>query len=542
MFGIFIFFRPIITSSIQYSQAGTGDTILNNFFLEHSLQMISNDSYSGTWWSPLFFYPQKSTLAYSDNLWGTAPIYWLLRSAFVPLTAFQLWMIALATLNYLSFFILARSFRINTWLAAFGAFLFAFSLPRQMQLGHQQLLPQFYSILAILFLYKFFKSKKIAHFILFELFIYLQLLAGIYLGWFLLFILPILIIVHLLLFFDKIIIRSLFSFKIFISFVIFCALTLTTLSPYISAQNDLGRRAYSEVLTMLPGVASYANFASGSIFSEIYPAFVLRKTASLPMRQEHYLFPGIFIFILLSVALAGFIVLRRTLKIGLPYIFIVGSTLFVILTAISLRLPFTDFSLWNLIYYAVPGAGAIRAVTRIWTISYLFLYLAIIGLATSTYSHTTSKIFKTTLLLLAFLACIEQTNLTPYYFDKHEQEKIQKQINNTIQGGQRGLKLDAFYIHWPKEQSYIPFQTKAMWASLELNLPTINGYSGNVPRGYKTIEQAMTKGEVEEWLVKTNVKPLTVLFIEGAIVGGNFFANTSSIITTVPLTPTTTIQ
>jgi len=64
-------------------------------------------------------------------------------------------MIAVSILNFTSFAFLMRQFRVTHLLSALGAFLFAFSMPRIVQLAHSQLLPQFYTPLEFLAAWKF---------------------------------------------------------------------------------------------------------------------------------------------------------------------------------------------------------------------------------------------------------------------------------------------------------------------------------------------------------------------------------------------------
>src|ERR1700733_6256744 len=75
VYGIGFTFSPTLFSGFDRLQADTGDTILNHYFLEHSWRCVSQSDYVGTLWSPPFFYPEKKVLGYSDNLFGSAPVY-----------------------------------------------------------------------------------------------------------------------------------------------------------------------------------------------------------------------------------------------------------------------------------------------------------------------------------------------------------------------------------------------------------------------------------------------------------------------------------
>ena len=66
------------------------DNRFNNFILEHFyLWVIGTDS---SYWSAAIFYPFPNTIAFSDNLLGTAPLYAGVRALGLDReTAFQVW-------------------------------------------------------------------------------------------------------------------------------------------------------------------------------------------------------------------------------------------------------------------------------------------------------------------------------------------------------------------------------------------------------------------------------------------------------------------
>ena len=68
----------------------------------------------------------------------------------MPDTAFQLWLIVLATLNYVAgLLVLRRGVRLSWVAATLGAAIFAFGSPRLQQLNHPQLLAGFYTLLVL---------------------------------------------------------------------------------------------------------------------------------------------------------------------------------------------------------------------------------------------------------------------------------------------------------------------------------------------------------------------------------------------------------
>ena len=180
-------FYPTLFSGFQRMQADPGDTLLNHYILEHLFRWVSDRDYIGGLWSPPMMYPYQGALAFSDNLFAAGPFYWVFRVFAQPDTAFQLWMLAMFAFDFASFCWLGRKLGAGAIVSATAAFVFAFGMPRAAQLGHQQLLPQFYTPLALGWYWDLSRKPSLKALGLALLFTYLQVMAGIYLGWFLLF-------------------------------------------------------------------------------------------------------------------------------------------------------------------------------------------------------------------------------------------------------------------------------------------------------------------------------------------------------------------
>src|SRR5207249_12268899 len=143
-------FHPTLFSGFARLQTDPGDTLLNHYILEHSWRWLTRSDYVGAYWLPPFFHPQPLALAYSENLLGTAPLYWLLRAACPQVLAYQLWMLLVTGVTYVSFAAVMRRLGVGHLLAALGGFVFAFGLSRAGQIEHQQLLPHLFAPWAVL--------------------------------------------------------------------------------------------------------------------------------------------------------------------------------------------------------------------------------------------------------------------------------------------------------------------------------------------------------------------------------------------------------
>ena len=150
----------MILSGFARIQSDWGDSRLNNYILEHGYRWLLGAPGHERFWSPPVFFPAVNTAASSDLLLGVAPLYWPWRGmGFAPGTAFQLWMLTVATLNYASAFVLfSRGFRCRPLASAVGAMPLSSAAMRTAQVIHAQLLEHFYIVLAIFAVIRIFEA------------------------------------------------------------------------------------------------------------------------------------------------------------------------------------------------------------------------------------------------------------------------------------------------------------------------------------------------------------------------------------------------
>jgi len=495
LFGVFNAFKPTILSGFSSMQADAGDTRLNQYFLEHSFQLLTNRNYIGELFSPTFFYPYKNVLTFSDNLFGSAPIYWALRALFEPDLSYQLWMILVSILCFISFAILMRHYRISHVPTVIGAFLFAFGMPRLVQILHQQLLPQFFTPLAFLFVWDFIKSPKNKQLALSLLLIYLQVLSGIYLGWFLIFSLIIFTVIVFLL--DK---NTLYRLTTYFKHNYKAVLIITSawallmyglLRPYINAKEIFAYRSYAEVDPLLPRLSSWFLPAPDSLWWSSLSKFSI----GLKMAQEHHLFLGFLVILL--IALSVYTLLFRQYILNSERSFLIAVCLLVAFTLfiLCIRLP-NGWSIWRIIYSVIPGASAIRAVTRIWTIVYFYLIVAAILCLDSLLLTMLVKQVRILVLSLLCIGClVEQVVINLPSSEKVLFTKEVVPIQELMQSD-----CNLAYVILNPEKPYWVSHLSAMWAGIKANVPVVNGYSGNSPPNYSGISKSMNTAQVINWL------------------------------------------
>jgi hypothetical protein len=496
--GVFMAFYPTILSGFSRMQAELGDTRLNNYFLEHSFQVAFNRGYIGSLWSPSFFYPFKNALAMSDNLWGSAPLYWLFRCFSSPDLSFQLWMVSVTLLCFISFVILLRYLKVSPILSAMGGFLFAFGTPRMMQLLHQQLLPQFYMAFTILFAIQFLNHPSNRLLILTLLFCYLQLLAGIYLGWFLLLSLPIFSVFLLYQNQDlQLKLKMYFANNILsISIILLISLFLIglLLLPYVQMSHILGGRSIEEVSTTIPSIFSWVSPPEASTWSSLLLEPPLVQYLRLPWYKN--LFMGFSVIGL--TMLTFYIYLKEKQILGVERAHLVKACLMIV--SLIFIVSMKELDLWKFVYWSVPGASAIRGVARVSLILYFFLLLAIL---LSLDSWLKSKILNhnwklITASLICSIALYEQILIHPTSFEKAPILALESKLQNLMVKG-----CDLAYVSFGQNENSLDMvanQLAAVWAGLKAGVPVVNGYSSGPPPNYLNFDHIATTSDLQRWL------------------------------------------
>jgi hypothetical protein len=486
MFAAGMFMMPLQLMGIDlaFIPGDLGDTRFNNYVLEHGYKWLSGQVDS--FWNAPFFYPTERTISFSDNHLGTLPFYALFRAFGADReTAFQLWFLVIFTLNYFSCAWALKKLKINAVGVAAGAFLFTFSLPILGQISHCQLLPRFMIPLAFYFALRFFENNSIKAFSLMCFSAILQLYCTIYMGTFL--ILGILTFLAAYLTANgnlrktahRIFWGSPKYFVVRISCLLISAAILAPLLyPYYLTSLEYGLKPWEEIASMLPRLSSYLFPATGSLSW----GWLSIIGSSLPMENEHHLFPGA--MAMLTLIVMPFLYRRYRndplAKLGMWCVLAVAGLVF-------LTLYIKYYPPYKLLY-SVPGIGAVRAVTRI-TLMTLFPLAVILGVVITMLSRSMKQFipsFTSTLISFIILSALIADNSflrieNQAYSKTESQERLSRIAGAVLK---EGVKPRVF-VYMPDNEK-IPFymmHLDAMLASQDMNIATVNGYSSLHPRG-----------------------------------------------------------
>ncbi|NJN48515.1 MAG: hypothetical protein HC805_00200 [Alkalinema sp. RL_2_19] len=310
--------------------------------------------------------------------------------------------------------------------------------------------------------------------------------------------------------------------------------TIALLKPYIDVSHRFGQRPFSEVASMLPRLNSWlAVPPQSNIWSRALTAF----SRDLPIVHEHWIFLGAIVYLLAAGTI--YVSLRR--PDWLPHDRAIAIRLFlssaVVMFCLSLMWP-NGNSAWWWIYQYIPGATAIRVVTRIASLIQINLLIAsLLGLDSWFKAQRFRR--RTQALLLSgllSLASFEQATPQQSSHSRATLEPIEQALSQVLQqhcqvayyAFPEALKQAptngspifppntvayplSFAGYLPPKLIWIQAQVGMMWSSLKANVPIINGYSGQIPATFPKTEENWTAAQTLTWLDQQEARHPTQL-------------------------------
>lgn len=473
--GVWISYRGVVGSGLQQMAGDFGDTRLVNYVLEHSYRWLQREPLHRSFWDSPYFYRTPNATAFTETLLGAAPIYWVLRLlGCAPDTACQIWALILLLLGFGAFYLfLRRGFAFDRMSSAFGAGLFEFSSVRVAQLNHQQLLPQLFMIAALFALIRIFSSETVppsrfqtrTWISVFVAASILQLYASLYLGWFLF--LGLGAAVGITVGVPRWRDRFFTVLRANIAWIVGCAagaaLVLYPLVAHsLAAVTAVRVGGYAAIAPMVPGWAAWTylgtdNWLYGSL-ARVGPWNAVTESG-----YAHELSLGLG-FVTTGIVVWGLVSEGRNERLRVFSI----SALVIVFCVTRLSPGVTP---WEILGRLLPGAFAIRALSRI---GLLLLIPAGLGLAAFLQRRRSTAV-----ALLAGLVCMAEQLRDLPSFDKLAIRADVAAIAEAVDPDRCGY----FYLSPRNPVDHVNWKSQldAMWAGLEIGVPTVNGWSGYPP-------------------------------------------------------------
>lgn len=465
--GLVMAFGSVLVSGFQCIPGYSIDPRFNHYLLEHAYQWIAGNPLHVSLWSPPFFYPAPNVLGYSDVMaglvWLYAPLRWYGAD---PSSAFAGWILLVSALNYILFYgALRRWLSVTSWSASVAAFVFAFGVPRMAQMAHPQLWSQAYILILLHGCWWLMRDEKQVWrgWSLVWIGVVLQFYTAFYPLWFAGFFLVLLIVAG---FFSRTTRLVLWRAVGTPAFPVMTVVGLVAVWPllriYLSALEFSGPRPASEVTGLLPGLRSWWYVGSNHyLYGWIYRWWPSLVPSGAAYEKVLGFGPAAMITAWLGLVCGPKQAGRRML---------LATT--VLVMVLTIKLP-SGWSPWFTVMEIVPGASAIRAVSRIGLTVMIPLCF---GLA---WQLDRIKTGWWRWLIMALIV-VEQGFAVP----ANDSTPVEQRVASIARA--IGTNSGPVYIAFRVEPGYqrgeeYEFHIDAMWAGLEAGVPVVNGYSGLIP-------------------------------------------------------------
>ena len=475
--GLALSLYPLAVSGMGEVPGGPGDSRLVAFSLEHGYGFLAGRELHQPFWDPPLFHPEGNVAAYTDLLLGAGLTYWPLRAlGLAPDTAFQVWLVLAFVLNFTAFTVLLRRMlRTSVPASSVGGYLFAFGSSRMANIGHPQLLFELFVVVALIALGEVFRLRGDAErqgvrrgwWTVFFAALTLQAWTAFYPLFFLALFLSLAGLVALVVGRSR---RALFQVLradwAFLVPAAGCAalLVLPVAERYLLTRDVVGARPYSGIENVY-APRPWSWLLTGPT-NRLYGTF---SEVEIPWDPDASLASGTHAlgvgFLTPLLALAGLLGHRRRMLVSL--VLVVGGIVVLLATCV----PGVG-SLWRFVYGMVPGATGIRALGRIG-----LHFLVPAGMGIALVADRLAPRRRGTWLVLALLGVVAAENAHDVItYDKavfrNRVSRIAKEV---------GPECESFFVTGVPGTEYQPVAEDAMWAALELEIPTVNGRYGNSP-------------------------------------------------------------
>jgi hypothetical protein len=389
-------------------------------------------------------------------------------------------------LSYFSCAYAARVFGFGWAAAAVAAFVFTFSPAMLAQDNHAQLIYRWAIPLAVVELCQILDSRRLDRLAWLGIWLALQFFCSIYLGCFLVMLLGAVAIASV--YSASPTLQSSWSapfhrqpplqfLLIAASVVLWAGLALMLAKYHAVAREYHFSRDSAEIRSMLPRIGSY--FLADRSRAD---AWIGAWVTNIPMRHEQQLFFGLVASILATIAVSA------GRKSG-PWSRAAYIQAFALLALVALTLSVGGFTLYRL-FMKLPGFNSLRAVSRISLVMLLpVAWLSAIGIETvvERFARRSAPIF----LSIAALLTIELLGFAPMHVPITQWRDRLSSLTGTWKVSVDGRPILYAMEDAPEQWKHIYRELDGMMLAQELGVPTINGYSGNLPSDFGSADSCM---------------------------------------------------
>jgi hypothetical protein len=252
---------------------------------------------------------------------------------------------------------------------------------------------------------------------------------------------------------------------------------------YLPVAHQVGTLSYADVMMYAPQWVDTFNVGVGNLIWGHAPHLAGHGGAYDPYEVNYAITP----LLVLTVLAGGLVLAWAGITRRVPMTTVRRATLALCATIVIFALlpvQTTIGSAWALVWH-LPGASALRAIDRMQIVIDLVVALALVSLATEVdrrwRTRSRSRLMRIGGAVLLCLLVAEQAHDTSSTSMKRNvQEATLGQVPAPPPGCTSFFVADSR----PNQTPFYVFQTTAMLISERVGLPTLNGYSGNMPPGW----------------------------------------------------------
>jgi hypothetical protein len=483
-----IYTYPMIRDIGRANRFDSPDAQFNAWTLSWDLHQLGNEPFSV--FDANIFYPERGTLAYSENLLVAALMvapFRLLSDN--PILLLNLALLAALTTSGVASFVLTRYLTGNTWAAVTAGLLFAFAPYRWAHVPHLQLQLAFALPLSFYFTHRLFAEGGAKSAVGLGLSIAAAFGSSGYYGIFLLTALPIVIGFELVRGSNEARIRGVRVLALAALVAVLSAAPLVL--PYAGKLQEGSLRAFETTSSYSAGAREYL-----SSFSRLH--FFLPKA-------EEPLFPG---FVACSLALLALTMLGAvpcqsasgTKRRGVVWIYAAVGVLGIVLSLGP------SGGLFTVLFRVLPPYQGLRVPSRA---AILFLFavsvLAAIGL-----SRIKQKLIRNT--LIAFVAMECYAGPLPWSFEAPVLPKIYEEVASLSEPGAL-VELPLPPPERFQDNARYVYRSTVHWR------PLVNGYSGFVPPSYRRAFERLMRGDFSDGLEELSAEGVRFALVHTSRLG-----------------------
>jgi hypothetical protein len=427
-----------------------------------------------------------------------------------PDTAMQLWMVACSALNFSAAYqLLSRGLRLRVAAATLGAFLMAFGGPATIRVWHPQLMPQFFIYVALLALFEIFAgdaerrrspSRRVWIVILcaasalqfytaFYPFYFFALLAALALG------------------VSSSRAKSRQRIREFVRWhgafaAGSIAASIVAVSPlawqYLGTVEQLGLRPF--MTRFAPRPASWLLLGTENLWF----GWLQRDGGPFSALADIEHAGGVG-FLTAGVGVLGLWQARQRRGV---WIMVVATGGLMVLST-----QFGDISIWREFQRFLPGAGAIRVLSRI-----SMVFALVVPLGVALWSDALAQRGRYVLAATLALLCVGEQARSPY----PQIDKMELRTHIDTLASQVDEDCGVFATVYTGPAGYLLEDDDAAWVQLATETPTVNGRYGNSPRNWKlyryqsdasTPDRVRLEQAAKHWLESFGVDPKELCWV-----------------------------